>query len=219
MINAVENDSIIELWHKRLSYIVKKGKKLLAKKNFIFRMKSTKLKKRVHCMLGKQTRVSFKNLPSSQATSKLDLVHSNLCGPMKMRIIRGALYFVTFINDHLRKMWFYTLRLKDQVLDMFKQFYTLVERETRKKLKCIQIDNKGEYLGLLDEYYRKQGIRHLKTPPNPQLNGVVEKMNMTLVERVRFLLSHTMLSNPFWGEALNTIVYLLNLSLCVPLDL
>jgi len=95
-----------------------KGMKLLAKKNFLFGMKSEKLKKCAHCMVGKQTRVSFKNLPSSRVIGKLDLAHFNLCGPMKTRTIEGALYFVTFNDDHSRKTWFYTLRSKDQVLDV-----------------------------------------------------------------------------------------------------
>lgn len=63
---------------------------------------------------------------------------------MKIRSLGGALYFVTFIDDHSRKTWIYTLKMKDQVFDVFKQFYALAERQTRKKLKCIRLDNGGE---------------------------------------------------------------------------
>jgi len=65
IINAVKNDNTVELWHKMLGHMSEKGMKLLAKKNFLSRIKSTKLKKCVYCMIKKQTRVSFKNLPSS----------------------------------------------------------------------------------------------------------------------------------------------------------
>ncbi|RVW22382.1 Retrovirus-related Pol polyprotein from transposon TNT 1-94 [Vitis vinifera] len=45
-------------------------------------------------------------------------------------------------------------------------------------------DNGGEYSGPFDEYCRQHGIRHQKTPPKtPQLNGLAERMNRTLVER------------------------------------
>jgi hypothetical protein len=92
---------------------------------------------------------------------------------------------VTFIDDHSRKLWEYTLKKKkDQV--------------TRKKLRCIRTDNGGEYLGHFDEYYKQQGIwhqmTHLKTH---QLNGLAERMNKILVERVRCLLSQAQLPNSF----------------------
>jgi len=80
----------------------------------------------------------------------LDLVHSDFCGPFKVRSHGGALYFVTFIDDYSRKGWVFSLKFKDQVLDLFKSFQALVERQTGKKLKCIRSDNGGEYIGHFD---------------------------------------------------------------------
>ena len=57
------------------------------------------------------------------------------------------------------------MKTKDQVLNVFKQFHALVERQTGLKLKCIRTDNGGEYIGPFDDYCREQGIRHQKTPP------------------------------------------------------
>ncbi|GKA42824.1 putative RNA-directed DNA polymerase [Tanacetum coccineum] len=137
---------------------------------------------------------------------------------MKTKTLGGCLYFVTFIDDHSRKVWVYTLKTKDQVLDVFKQFYALVERQTGKKLKCIRSDNGGEYIGPFDAYCREHGIEHQKTPPRTlQLNGLAERMKRTLVERVRCLLSHAGLPASFLGEALNTAVHVINLTPCVPL--
>ena len=60
----------------------------------------------------------------------------------------------------------------------------MVERQSSKKLKCIRSDNTGEYRGPFDVYCRQHGIRHEKTPPKtPQLNGLAERMNRTLVEK------------------------------------
>ena len=137
---------------------------------------------------------------------------------MKTRTLGGSVYFVTFIDDHSRKLWVYTLKTKDQVLSVFKLFQALVERETGKKLKCIRTDNGGEYLGPFDAYCKMHGIRHQRTPPKtPQLNGLAERMNKTLVERVRCLLSQAGLPNSFWREALSTVVYVLNRSPSIPL--
>ena len=42
----------------------------------------------------------------------------------------GSQYFVTFIDDHNQKMWVFTLKTKDQVMSIFKEFHARVERET-----------------------------------------------------------------------------------------
>jgi hypothetical protein len=60
---------------------------------------------------------------------------------MRDRIINGALYFVTFVDNHSKKLWAYSLKTKDQVLNIFKQWVVDVERKTEKKLKCIRSDN------------------------------------------------------------------------------
>ena len=219
MVNAVDSDNSSTLCHKRLSHISEKGLNVLAKKKLLSNFQSAKLEKCEHCLAGKQNRVSFKSYPPSRKTELLELVHSDLCGPMKTKTLGGALYFVTFIDDCSRKLWVYVLKTKDQVLGVFKQFQASVERETGKKLKCIRTDNGGEYCGPFDEYCKHQGIRHQKTPPKtPQLNGLAERMNRTLMERVRCLLSEAKLPNSFWGEALLTAAHVINLSPAVALQ-
>ncbi len=129
------------------------------------------------------------------------------------------MYFVTFIDDHSRKVWVRLLKSKDQVLEAFKEFHARVERETGRKLKYVRFDNGGEYRGPFEAYCSSHGIRLEKTPPKtPQLNGLAERMNRTLTERVRCMLSHAKLPKTFWGEALMTAVDILNLTPSVPLD-
>ena len=55
-------------------------------------------------------------------------------------------------------------------------------------------------------------------PKTPQLNGLAERMNRTLMERVRCIFSHAKLSMIFWGEAILTVAHVLNISPCVPLQ-
>ena len=62
-VNAFKIESPIELWHKRLGHIGKKGLDELAKKSVFSRHKGVHLKKCVHCLLGKQSRVSFSHPP------------------------------------------------------------------------------------------------------------------------------------------------------------
>ena len=99
---SVENDSQTEFWHKRFSYISEKGLKLLAKNNNLARLKRTQLEKCSDCLAGKQNRVSFTS-SSSRKPDILDLVYSDVYG-MKVKTLDGSIYFVTFIDDHSRKI-------------------------------------------------------------------------------------------------------------------
>ncbi|GLT31041.1 hypothetical protein SLA2020_058080 [Shorea laevis] len=103
-INVVGKDESSELWHKRLSHLSAKGIDCLAKKEVLSRLKEAKLEKCIHCLVGKQKRVSFKNHPPSRRPDLLELVHSNVCGPLKVRSHGSAHYFVTFNDDHSRKL-------------------------------------------------------------------------------------------------------------------
>ena len=129
------------------------------------RLRNAELEKCSHCMAGKQTRVSFKKHPPSRKSKLLELVHFDVCGPLKVKSFSDALYFVTFIDDCFRKLWVYVLQQKDQVLEKLKEFHAIVERQSSKKLKCICSDNGGEYRGPFDVYCKQHGIRQEKTPP------------------------------------------------------
>ncbi|RDX79227.1 hypothetical protein CR513_40377, partial [Mucuna pruriens] len=96
------------------------------------RLKNVELEKCSHCMASKKTKVSFKKHPPSRKSELLKLVHSDVCDPLKVKSFSGALYFVIFIDDFSRKLWVYTLKLKDQAL---------VKRQSSKKVKCIHFDN------------------------------------------------------------------------------
>ena len=67
----------------------------------------------------------------------------------------------------------------------------MVKRETRRKLKCLKSNNGGEYTSRdFETYYTKNGIRHeKKVYGTPQHNGVAERMNRTIIERVRCMLN------------------------------
>ena len=108
----------------------------------------------------------------------------------------------------------YLLKSKDQVFQNFQQFHTMVERETGKHFKCLRTDNGGEYISQeFRDYCSKHGIWHEKTVSfTPQHNGVAERMNRTIVEKVRCMLRATKLPKSFWGATVLTSCYLINKS-------
>ena len=59
----------------------------------------------------------------------LELVHTNVCGPMEAKSFSGCSYFVTFVDDASRKVWVFILKSKGDVFDIFKGFHVAVERK------------------------------------------------------------------------------------------
>ena len=91
---------------------------------------------------------------------KLELVHSNVCGPMLIQSLSGMRYFVTFIDDATRKLLLYPIRSKDQVLGVFKEFPAQVERQMGEKVKMVRSDSGGEYIGDFRRFLKSRGVRH-----------------------------------------------------------
>ena len=80
-------------------------------------------------------------------------------------------------------------------------------------MKTLWSDNGGEYTSrAFKQYMSEKGIRHQKTVPyTPMQNGVAERINWTIQERVTTMLQHSGLKLEFWAEALQATVYLINL--------
>ncbi|KAH9686470.1 hypothetical protein KPL70_014355 [Citrus sinensis] len=73
------------------------------------------------------------------------MVILDVWGPTKTALIGGSYYFVTFVDDFSRRVWVYTMRSKDEVLEIFMKLKKLVETQTGRKIKELQYDNGGEY--------------------------------------------------------------------------
>ena len=83
----------------------------------------------------------------------------------------------------------------------------------------VRTDNGGKYTGQFQVYYRSQGIRlEYTVPKTPELNGIAERMNQTIMERVRSMLAYPKLPKIYWAEALMIAFYIINMSPSVPLE-
>ena len=96
------------------------------------------------CAQGKNIRNPFPKR-DSKAEGVLELIHSDVCGPMPSSSISGYAYYVSFINDYSRKTWIYFLKSKDEVFSEFKEFKALIENLYVRKIKILRSDNGGEY--------------------------------------------------------------------------
>lgn len=126
----------------------------------------------------------------------------------------GARFFLSIIDDYSRKVWTYLLKSKDKTFRKFLEWKTLVEKQMERKVKHLRMDNGLEFFSNeFKNFCNKEGInRHLTMKEMPQQNGLVERMNRTLLEKVRCLMSNACLPKSFWREALMTATYLINRS-------
>eukprot|EP00253_Pinus_taeda_P007226 PITA_07226 len=190
-----------------------RGLKILADRKLLPNLKFGKLDFCKHCLFGKQSKQKFK---TGKHTSKgiLDYIHSDVWGPASTTSYGGSSYFVSFIDEFSRKVWVYMLKRKSDVFSVFKQFRALEENNTGRTIKCLITDNGGEFTSKeFDNYCKDAGIkRHKTTIYTPQQNGVAERMNKTLLERARSMLSNAELQKELWMEAVATTCYMINRS-------
>lgn len=216
---SIVDEKDINLWHQRMGHL-----------NFTDLQKiensadGVELSKKVSqicttCMEGKMNRLPFKNI-GTRASEPLQLIHTDLCGPMETSSIGGAKYYITFIDDYSRKVYVYFMKNKSDTLEMFKQFKNLVENETEKRIKVLRSDNGKEYINKeFKLFLEKFGIQHQTTNPyTPEQNGLAERMNRTLVERAKCMILNSSLAKHFWAEAVSTAAYVINRSPTKALD-
>lgn len=201
-------------WHRRLGHI---------NKDYLNQMENAvqgmSLDKKVDisksscitCCEGKQCRLPFKSI-GQRSSNLLDIVHTDICGPMENVSIGGSRYFLLFVDDHSRMTFVYFLKHKNQALKYFKIFKAQVENQTKKTIKVLRSDNGLEYCNKeFEDFLNSAGVIHQKSNPyTPQQNGLCERFNRTIVEKARCLLFDANLGKEFWGEATNTAVYLQN---------
>lgn len=211
-------------WHRRFGHMnssdLNKMKNNLLVDGLLYsgELKTTK-QNCVVCCEAKQTRLPFSQ-KGSRASSILELVHADLCGPMEVVSIGGSRYFLILEDDFSRMAFIYFLKNKDETFEIFKEFKLMVENQTNLKIKKFRSDNGGEFCSRnFDNFLKKCGIIHQKTNAyTPEQNGSSERLNRSVVEKAKCLLFDAGLETKFWAEACNTAVYLKNRSFATGLN-
>ncbi|KAJ6937917.1 hypothetical protein NC652_012263 [Populus alba x Populus x berolinensis] len=202
------------LWHLRLGHLNFTSLKMLASKKMVKGLPHIDHPDEVceSCVLSKHHRSSFAKEVNWRAKRPLELVHTDVCGPITPMSTGQNRYFLTFTDDFSRKTWIYFLKRKSEVFNCFKDFKAIVEKQTGYTIRTVRSDQGGEYTANdFEAYCTQQGIRHQTTPAyTPQLNGVAERKNRTILDMARSLLKAKKLPKQYWAEAVSCAVYLLN---------
>ena len=226
----------LQLWHERLAHVHPKSIVKMVNHGVVSGVTISDKQCADNCegcIYGKSTRTVIPKKSDTRAEAILDLVHSDVSGPVEIPSLGGSRYFITFIDDHSNWTTVYPMRRKSESLKMFKRFHKYAETQTGHKIKLLNVrkfksdgpgsskdvqlrairtDNGGEYISNnFKSYLESHGIHHqLTVAYTPQQNGVAERMNRTLMDLVRCMLHSKSVPKTFWAEALSTAVYVRN---------
>ena len=207
----VNDSSETRLWHFRLGHISEKRLSSLHKCGLLSQFRFEQIDRCESCLMGKMTKSPFTG-KGERASDLLGLIHSNVCGPMSTQARKWFRYFITFTDDFSRFGYVYLMRHKSESFDKFKEFKAEAENQLGKKVKALRPDRGGEYLAqdFIDHLQESRILSEWTPPGTPQLNGVSERRNRTLLDMVRSMMSQTDLPISFWGHAHETAAFILN---------
>ena len=204
----------LSLWHRRLAHHNLNGVKALIEREMAtgIKLESTSSPDPVcePCLAGKMHANPF---PSSttELSSACEVVHSDLHGPLDVSTFGGYRYWVSYIDGKYKYRVVVLLKAKSQQFSAFKLYHAYV-RNKGFRIGALQDDKGGEYMSKeMEQYCIDHGIVRRHTTRNrPQQNGVAERFNRLLSERITAMLSESNLPRQFWGEALHSFVHIIN---------
>lgn len=162
------------------------------------------------CQFGKS-----KRLPSASSVNcvkhEFDLIHCDLWGPAPLSSWNKFRYYVSFVDDYTRLVWYYPLCNKSDFFSVYLAFKQMVFTQSNACIKVIHSDGGGEFVSeKLKAHFGKKGILHqLTCPHTPEQAGVVERRHRSIVEIGLTQLFHSRLPATNWNESFQTAVYLL----------
>jgi len=161
------------------------------------------------CQKTKQTRLNFGE-PRTRAIRPLQIIHTDLCGPIDPITWDRKKYFLTFLDDYTHYTIVYLLENKSEVQDI-KEYVHRVEAHWNTRVLKIRCDNGKEYMNknVLTWCKQREIIIDNTTSHIPQLNGKAER-NRIILDKIRALLFDSRFNKEMWGEALYSSIYILN---------
>jgi hypothetical protein len=144
----IDNDSTTYLWHCRLGHIGVKRMKKLHANGLLESLDYESFETCEPCLMGKMTKTSFSGT-MERATNLLEIIHTDVCGPMSVEVRGGYHYVLTFTYDLSRYGYVYLMKHKSETFEKFKEFQSEVEIHCNKKIKFLRFDQKREYLSYM----------------------------------------------------------------------
>ncbi|KAD4585787.1 hypothetical protein E3N88_23388 [Mikania micrantha] len=171
----------------------------------------------VSCKKGKQKRRSHKSKTVFSIDKPLELLHMDLFGPINVKSIGGESYCFVVTDDFSRFSWVLFLKTKSETYENFVLLVNRLETLYKLRVRRVRSDNGTEFKNQnMEAFCDSKGIQqHFSAPYEPQMNGVAERKNRTLIESARTMLADSKLPITFWSEAVATACFTLNRVLIV----
>ncbi|KAK1429874.1 hypothetical protein QVD17_12169 [Tagetes erecta] len=207
-------------WHKRLGHINFKILNKLVKNNLVrgLPLKDfSVVEKCMACAKGKQHKKPHKLKITNTISEPLELLHTDLFGPISVKSIAKKSYCLVVTDDYSRYTWVRFMAYKSETAEELMKLIPQIEVLGKRKVQAIRSDNGTEFRNhIFNSFYEQRGIlRQFSAARTPQQNGVAERKNRTLVEAARTMLIESKLPIIFWAEAVNCAAYVLNRVLIV----
>nr|GEU93867.1 retrovirus-related Pol polyprotein from transposon TNT 1-94 [Tanacetum cinerariifolium] len=152
------------LWHRRLSHLNFDYINLLSKKDFVIglpKLKYVKDQLCSSCEVNKAKRSSFKSKAVPSTKGRLNLLHMDLCGLMRVASINGKKYIMVIVDDYSRYTWTLFLCSKDETPKVLKEFLTMIQRNLQALVIIVRTDRGTEFLNkTLHAFSKEDGIEH-----------------------------------------------------------
>ena len=98
------------------------------------------------CQCNKSHKLPF-SVSTLTTASLLEVIFSNVW-TLPIQSIDDFKYYVIFIDHFIKYMWFYPLKIKSHVFNVFVHFKSLVENHFQQKIVTLYSDNRGEFQAL-----------------------------------------------------------------------
>nr|GEX31046.1 integrase, catalytic region, zinc finger, CCHC-type, peptidase aspartic, catalytic [Tanacetum cinerariifolium] len=164
------------LWHRRLFHLNFDTINLLSKNDIVIVLPKLKFVKDhlcSSCELGKAKRKYFQSKTTPSSKRRLQLIHMDLCSPMRVASINGKKYFLVIVDDYSRYTWTHFLKSKDETPEVLIDFLRFVQRGLHAQVRIVRTDKDMEFLNqTLHAYFASEGILHqTSVARTPEQNG------------------------------------------------
>jgi len=212
--SMADNNSETNLWHRRLAHINSKTLVNVHKHaDGVPRLRPMEEICRA-CRLGKAHRLPFPG--KFERTSAVgDLVHSDIMGKLEPSFPDMFRYIATFQDDHSRYLLIGCMTRRSMLTDAYQQVSSKYRRLGGANVSTVNFsklhsDGAKEYMALQKELGGDDEDNSFSPPYTPELNGIAERVNRTIVESALALLIQAKLPRCLWPFAVKHVTYVKN---------
>ena len=217
--NTASPSQTWETWHRCFGHIGYSGIKKLLDNKLINGLEIDTNSPKPDCVACTEAKLSKTPYGPTlgHPTKPGELTHMDLWGKYDVASINGNQYYLLMVGDTVRYVTVKFLKTKDQAVQKIMDYMTYLQ--ARGKTPCaIRADRGTEFVNkALKGWCQSQGIELQVTAPySPSQNGVVERMNRTLVELAHTMLTASELLEFLWEATVAHAAYLQNMSYTKP---